>query len=310
MDDAYLTATHLAAPTPVTRISHMDLAAHLEDPTRARALVCWNMNIAASNPEQTRLRRALSRDDLFTVVLELFRTDTTDFADIVLPAASFLEFDDLIAGYFNLAVSAQVKASEPLGEALPNQEIFRRLARAMGYSDPELFEADKDMIATVLRRSGLGIDFPTLSTRGTVAATPDPLITFSDLKFPTPSGRIEIASMRAEADGHSRVPLPLADARPTGPRLRLLSPASPWRLNSSFGNIGKLDRRELRPTVRMHPADLISHGLCMETQLRSQMRLAVWTCRFGHRTPCCVAWSSPRKDDGPNGARSVRMSMC
>lgn len=119
LDDAYLTATHLAA-NPIPRISHMDLAAHIEDPACARALVCWNMNIAASNPEQARLRRALSREDLFTVVLELFPTDTTDFADIVLPAASFLEFDDLIAGYFNLAVSAQVKANEPLGEALPN----------------------------------------------------------------------------------------------------------------------------------------------------------------------------------------------
>jgi anaerobic selenocysteine-containing dehydrogenase len=260
LDDAYLTATHLAA-NPIPRISHMDLAAHIEDPARARALVCWNMNIAASNPEQARLRRALSREDLFTVVLELFPTDTTDFADIVLPAASFLEFDDLIAGYFNLAVSAQVKANEPLGEALPNQEIFRRLARAMGYSDPELFEADKDIITTVLGRSGLGIDFPTLSARGTVAATPDPLITFADLKFPTPSERIEIASARAEADGHPRVPLPIADARPTGPRLRLLSPASSWRLNTSFGNIGKLDRRELSPTVRMNPADLVSRGL-------------------------------------------------
>jgi anaerobic selenocysteine-containing dehydrogenase len=64
------------------------------------------MNIAASNPEQAGLRRALSREDLFTVVLDVFPTDTTDFADIVLPAASFLEFDDLIAGYFNIAVCA------------------------------------------------------------------------------------------------------------------------------------------------------------------------------------------------------------
>ena len=84
------------------RLSHMDLAACLEDPQRAQALICWNINIAASNPEQARLRQALAREDLFTVVLDLFPTDTTDFADFVLPAASFLEFDDLVAGYFHL----------------------------------------------------------------------------------------------------------------------------------------------------------------------------------------------------------------
>ncbi|MGH7907518.1 MAG: molybdopterin-dependent oxidoreductase, partial [Candidatus Binataceae bacterium] len=100
IDAAYLTAPHLcrsAAPS----ISHMDLAASLEDSARSRALICWNINVAASNPQQARLRRALARDDLFTVVLDLFPTDTTDFADFVLPAASFLEFDDLVASYFH-----------------------------------------------------------------------------------------------------------------------------------------------------------------------------------------------------------------
>jgi anaerobic selenocysteine-containing dehydrogenase len=261
LNDAYLTAGHMAA-SPVPRISHMDLAACLEDPARARGLVCWNMNIAASSPEQARLRRALSREDLFTVVLDLFPTDTTDFADFVLPAASFLEFDDLIAGYFQLALSAQVKAMEPLGEALPNQEIFRRLARAMGYSEPELYEADASIISTLLQNSRLGLDFPALAARGTVPVTSEPLITFADLTFPTPSGRVEIASARAEADGHPRVPLPLAEPRPTNSRLRLLSPASSWRCNSSFGNVSKMNTREPSATVVLHPADAADRWLC------------------------------------------------
>jgi anaerobic selenocysteine-containing dehydrogenase len=223
--------------------------------------VCWNMNIATSDPRQARLRQALSREDLFTVVLDLFPTDTTDFADLVLPAASFLKFDDLVAGYFHLAVSAQVKAMEPLGEALPNQEIFRRLARAMGYSEPELSETDEDIIGTVLRNTGLGLDFPALAARGTVPVTPEPLITFADLKFPTPSGRIEIASAGAEADGHPRVPLLLVDLRPTGSRLRLLSPASSWRLNSSFGNVAKMRTRDPSATVALHPADAADRRL-------------------------------------------------
>jgi anaerobic selenocysteine-containing dehydrogenase len=212
-------------------------------------------------PQQDRLRQALSREDLFTVVLDLFPTDTTYFADFILPAASFLEFNDLIAGYFNLAVAAQVKATEPLGEALPNQEIFRRLARAMGYSEPELYEADEDIIGIVLQNTGLGLDFPALAARGTIPVTSEPLITFKDLKFPTPSRRIEIASSGAEGDGHPRVPLPLADPRPTGSRLRLLSPASSWRLNSSFGNVAKMTTRDPIATVALHPADAADRSL-------------------------------------------------
>jgi anaerobic selenocysteine-containing dehydrogenase len=260
LDDAYLTAPHLAAAAP-PRMSHMDLAACLADRARARALVCWNMNIAASSPQQTRLRQALAREDLFTVVLDLFPTDTTDFADIVLPAASFLEFDDLVAGYFHLTLSAQVKAMEPLGEALPNQEIFRRLARAMGYTEPELYEADEAMLATVLRKVGLGEDFAALARKGTVPVAAEPLIQFADLAFPTPSGRIEIASARAEMDGHPRVPLPLADARPGAGRLRLLSPASPWRMNSSFANVAKMVDRDRLAVVTLNPVDAAEFGL-------------------------------------------------
>jgi anaerobic selenocysteine-containing dehydrogenase len=260
LDDAYLTASHLA-PSPPPRLSHMDLAACLEAPQRTQALVCWNINIAASNPEQARLRRALTREDLFTVVVELFPTDTTDFADIVLPAASFLEFDDLVAGYFHLTLAAQVKAMEPLGEALPNQEIFRRLARAMGYSESELFEGDPEIIATVLRKANLVKDFPVLAAQGAMPISPEPRLQFADLTFPTPSGHIEMASARAAADGHSRVPQPRADLRPAGGRLRLLSPASPWLLSGSFANVKKIAARLGPATIALHPADAAERGL-------------------------------------------------
>ena len=260
LDDAYLTASHLAS-SPPPRLSHMDLAACLEDPQRAQALVCWNINIATSNPEQARLRQALTREDLFTVVVDLFPTDTTDFADIVLPATSFLEFDDLVAGYFHLTLAAQVKAMEPLGEALPNQEIFRRLARAMGYSEPELYESDTEIIATVLRKASLVKDFHVLAAQGAVPISPEPLIQFADLIFPTPSGHIEMASARAAADGHPRVPLPLADPRPAGGRLRLLSPASPWLLSESFANVKKIAARLGPATIALHPADAAERGL-------------------------------------------------
>jgi anaerobic selenocysteine-containing dehydrogenase len=143
-------------------------------PEQSRALLCWNINIAASNPQQARLRRALTRDDLLTVVIDLFPTDTTDLADFVLPAASFLERDDLVASYFHLTLSAQVKAIEPLGESLPNTEIFRRLAAAIRFDEPELQESDAQAIEHLLRGTGLGLDFAQLSERGTVWAYPEP----------------------------------------------------------------------------------------------------------------------------------------
>jgi anaerobic selenocysteine-containing dehydrogenase len=260
IDEDYLAAPHLGpdAPDP---ISHMDLVGCVEDPARSQALFCWNINIAASNPQQQRLHEALRREDLLTVAIDLFPTDTTDFADYVLPAASFLEFDDLVASYFNLTLSAQVKAAEPMGEALPNMEIFRRLAEAMGYGDAELFESDADVLETVLRRSGVGEDFASLAAKGTVPIADEPIVQFADLVFPTPSGHVELASARAEADGLPRLPLPHADPRPADGRLRLLSPASPWLLNDSFANDAKIAKRIGRATIALHPEDARERGL-------------------------------------------------
>jgi anaerobic selenocysteine-containing dehydrogenase len=260
IDENYLAATHLASDPP-DPISHMDLVECLEDPGRSQALFCWNINIAASNPQQRRLHKALRREDLLTVALDLFSTDTTDLADYVLPAASFLEFDDLVASYFQLTLSAQVKVAEPLGRALPNMEIFRRLAGAMGYAEPELYETDAELLATVLERSGLGEDFASLAVKGTVPIADDPVIQFADGRFPTPSGRVELASARAEADGLPRLPLPLADPRPRRGRLRLLSPASPWLLNDSFANDAKVAKRIGPATIALHPADAAERGL-------------------------------------------------
>jgi anaerobic selenocysteine-containing dehydrogenase len=260
IDEDYLAGTHLGPDAPPP-ISHMELVDCLEDSTRSQALFCWNINIAASNPQQGRLHEALHREDLLTVAVDLFPTDTTDLADYVLPAASFLEFDDLVASYFNLTLSAQVKAAEPLGESLPNMEIFRRLAGAMGYTEAELFESDAEVLETVLERSGVGEDFASLAAKGTVPIAEEPLVQFADLTFPTPSGHVELASDRAEGDGLPRLPIPLADPRPENGRLRLLSPASPWLLNDSFANDAKIAKRIGRATVALHPDDAAERGL-------------------------------------------------
>jgi anaerobic selenocysteine-containing dehydrogenase len=268
IDSDYLAATELADDPPT--ISHMDLASHLERPEQAGAMLCWNMNPAASNPEQARLRQALARDDLFTVVIDLFQTDTVDYADIVLPAASFLEFDDLVSSYFHLSLGAQAKAVDPPGQALPNSEIFRRLAAALGYTEPALFEPDRTVIETILDRSGLGVTWEELVERGTVWISDEPRVQFPERVFPTPSGRVELASTTAASDGHGRTPLPLSDPRPADGRLRLLSPASPWLMNTSFANDQKISKRIGKPTIGLHPDDAADRGLSEGQRARVQ----------------------------------------
>lgn len=223
-------------------ISHMDLASHLEMPA-TKALVTWNNNIAASSPEQARLRAALMRDDLFQVTIDLFQTDTADFADYVLPAASFLEFNDLVMSYFDHSISAQVKAIDAPGESLPNQEIFRRLSRAMQLDDSELYESDESIIATLLDQAGATVSFAELAARGTIHLPEQPSVQFEDLRFPTATGKIQISHRCFVDAGLPIAPYPSAESRPGVGHLRLLSPASGWLMNSSLGNEPKAVRQ-------------------------------------------------------------------
>jgi anaerobic selenocysteine-containing dehydrogenase len=260
LDDGYLAGAELSLGHAAS-VSHLDLAAILEDPARSRALFCWNINIAASNPEQQRLHRALAREDLFTVAVDLFPTDTVDLADIVLPAASFLEHDDLVVSYFHHSISAQAKAMDPPGSALPNSEIFRRLARAMGYDEPALYEPDASILARLMEQSGTNLDFADLKRIGTVWPDGKPRRQFPKLRFETPSGRIELASASAAAEGLPMVPLPVADSRPSDGRFRLLSPSSEWMLNTTYGNDDRIGRRMGEFAITLNPVDASRLGL-------------------------------------------------
>ena len=254
IDMAAITRPDLAGPNGAPSISHLDLAETLADPARAGALLCWNNNILASSPRQNMLRESLAREYLLHVCLDLFTTDTTDYADWILPAASFLEFDDLIAPYFDLTLSPQVKATEPPGEALPNQEIFRRLAREMGLNEPALYEDDAAILDQLTQSTGVAASFAELKEKGTQAYKPGIITPFTD-GFPTPSGKVEIASEQAEAAGAPRLPFAHADApAPTG-ALRILSPASPWTMNSAYANDPAIRRKLGKATLAIHPDD-------------------------------------------------------
>jgi anaerobic selenocysteine-containing dehydrogenase len=146
-------------------------------------------------------------------------------------------------------------------------EIFRRLAAAMGLEDAVLHESDGTIIETLMARRGVELSFAELAQAGTIWPSLEPEIQFAGSAFPTPSGRVEVVSEAADRDGHGRLPRPHADASPSGPRLRLLSPATAWMMNASFANEPKIERRAGALTVFVHPDEALARGLVDRAQV-------------------------------------------
>jgi len=242
-------------------VSHMDLAATLADPVVSQVFFTWNCNPVASSPDQGLLRDALSREDLFTVVCDVFPTDTAAYADIVLPAANFLEFDDVIVPYFHHTLSAQVKVQDPPGTAVSNQEMFRRIVHAVGLDDPILLECDAALLDRIVAMSGLEGGFARLAEAGTLPLYSEPRIQFETLNFATPSGKIELASDAAVAEGMPLVPEAHADIPLSDGRLRILSPASFWQMNASYGNDPGIQGKLGQISVILHPDEAAARDL-------------------------------------------------
>lgn len=267
IDFDQLVGAELISGEPAS-ISHMDFADHLSDPEKSRALISWNTNPVASVPNYKQFCEAMKREDLFTVVIDCFHTDTVDYADIVLPAASFLEFDDLTFSYFHMLMGVQSKAKEPMGESLPNQEIFRRLARAMEFEEEILYETDEEIIATLMKQMDMDFSFEEFKQKGHVTVGDEPIIFFEDLNFPTPSGKIEIASTQAEEQGLPRCPQAWADERAVEGKYRLISPASNWRMNDSYANDPEIIKRSGPASATFHPDDAKTLGISESDRVR------------------------------------------
>src|SRR3954449_10182393 len=246
---------------PVRTLSMTRLAEgllDLDDPP-VKALIVYQANPMGSNPDQGRVRAGLEREDLFTVVIEQFPTDTVDYADIVLPATMQTEHLDVNDGYGHVYVSLNRKAVEPPGECLSTTETFRRLARAMGLDEPALYESDESLARTLLGDER----FEYLWEHGWVRCIPDtPHVPFAR-GFPTPSGRLEFYSERAAADGHDPLPgytvprVAIDDSHP----LALIAPASHWTLNTIFANKPDLMKKAGEPRITVHPEDAAARGL-------------------------------------------------
>src|SRR5512139_735453 len=252
--------------------------ASLDPPVKA--LFVYNSNPAAVAPEQDAVRRGLAREDLFVVVHEQFQTDTADFADVLLPATTTLEHYDIHKAYGHLYVSLSEPAIAPLGEAMPNTELFRRLAARMGLDHPCLRESDEQMARQAFKWDHpfmKGITFERLEREGSVRlAVPDPFVPFAEGAFPTPSGKCELRSEKLLAEGHDPVPgyVPPREGPTSAPEiarrypLAFISPPAHHFLNSTFSAQPALVRREGEPSLTLHPEDARPRGIREGDQVR------------------------------------------
>ena len=268
----------LGGKTPRTiNMSTIGHDLHHADPP-IDALIVYNSNPVAVAPQSREVARGFERADLFTVVLEHFLTDTADYADYVLPATTQLEHVDVHRSYGHLYMLANNAAIEPLGEALPNSEIFRRLAAKMGFDEPCFAETDDQLAAQAFKREGAtaGFDWQRLKERGWQRLdVPAQYAPFAQGGFATPSGKCEFYSEQLAKLGQDPVPSylppyesprgsPLAHRYP----LAIISPPARNFLNSTFVNVTSLRSTDGEPTVEIHPHDASPRGIADGARVR------------------------------------------
>ena len=228
---------------------------------KIEALIIYNSNPVAVAPESGKVVQGFAREDLFTVVLEHFKTDTADYADYLLPATTQLEHWDVHSAYGHTDALLNRPAIAPLGQAKPNTQIFRELAAHMGFTEPCFSEDDETLCRTVY---GDRIDFGQLLGKGFVTLNlPD--APFAAGNFPTPSGRCEFFSERLAALGLDGLPDHVPNYEIPGSSnqypLAMISPPARNFLNSSFVNVKSLRDIEGEPVLEMHADDAAARGI-------------------------------------------------
>ncbi len=230
-----------------------------------KALVVWNGNPVVTVPDSETVKRGLLRDDLFTVVSEQFLTDTARYADVIFPATTQIEQLDVVPSWGHLYLGWNEPAIAPLGEAVPNTELWRRLAAALGFTEPELFEDDESLIRSALR----GVDIDAMRADGFVRLDlPESLLPYAEGGFATPTGTCNLWSDHLEATGHGGAPSYTAPHEGPGSALAerfplvLLTPKVHTRfLNSSYSHLPKHGPAEGAPYVELDPADATARGV-------------------------------------------------
>ncbi|KVA72149.1 molybdopterin oxidoreductase [Burkholderia ubonensis] len=237
---------------------------------KVEAVIVYNSNPVAVAPDSSKVAAGFAREDLFTVVLEHFKTDTVDFADIVLPATTQLEHLDVHKSYGHTYVMANLPSIPPVGDARPNTEIFRGIARSMGLDEPALYHSDEEVARAALRWDDPTLDsnWDALKQAGWIKLKlPD--APFANGGFRTPSGKCEFYSAQLAEMGMDPVPDYLApfESAEAAPDLAaryplaMISPPARNFLNSTFVNVDSLRNTEGQPHLDIHPVDADARGI-------------------------------------------------
>ena len=239
---------------------------------QVEAVVVYNSNPVAVAPESAKVAAGFAREDLFTVVLEHFLTDTADHADYVLPATTQLEHWDIHGSYGHTDVLLNRPAIAPEGQARSNAQIFRDLAAQMAQLDPafaapHFSEPDEALCRTAL--AGTAMDFDSLLAQG-FAHIPVAEAPFAQGGFATPSGKCEFDNPRLAALGINTLPDHVSNYEPptAAHPLAMISPPARNFLNSTFANVASLARMEERPLLELHPEDAAARGIADGDRLR------------------------------------------
>ncbi len=251
-------------PRSINMIRLGEALLHAHDPP-IRALFVYHCNPAAVAPHQSKVLEGLRREELFTVVHEQVLTDTVDYADIVLPATTFLEHKDLYISYGHFYIQMASPVINPIGEAKSNLQVFSLLAREMGFQEACLFDSEDDIIRQALEVEDPFLDDITLEKltpgRPLRLNLPRPFLPFEN-GFPTPSGKVEFYSEALAREGFPPVAthIPIREGLETmkdGERyaLHCITPPAHNFLNTTFGVSDRLRKIEGNPTLKIHPRD-------------------------------------------------------
>jgi anaerobic selenocysteine-containing dehydrogenase len=284
-----------------------------------KSLFVYNANPATIAPDGNKVLAGLAREDLFTVVSDIFITDTARYADIVLPATTSPEHDDINRSYGHYDIVLNRRAIDPVGESLPNTEMFRRLAKAMALTDPCFDETDESMIRAGFdwnHKTLAGQSFDTLERDGFLRLNypkKDGFITpFMNGGFGTPSGKCEFYSETLAQRGLDPLPTytppheyddeALAAQFP----LALNTPPARNFMNSTFANIEELAKPHGPPTVQLHSSDAASRGIANGATVkvfnhRGTMKLAAKITDDTREGVATILWGHWRNHPGTEG---------
>lgn len=255
------TAAAVAAPPPDTRTINMNhlgrVLLEADDPP-VEVLFVYNCNPLATMPDQERVRRGLARPDLFTVVFDPVRTDTACYADVVLPATTFLEHRELARGYGAIALLQSDPAIPPVGEARSNHRVFLDLCRRLGLERPGDAQGEDDLVRAALEAQGEAPDLAASLDGSGIAFPPwgDRPVQLVDVHPATPDGKIRLCPEELDREAAGGLYHYRPDPGGEGHPLALVSPATRRTISSSLG-----ERHRAQEALEIHPDDAAARGI-------------------------------------------------